>query len=97
MNSGCAPARVGIIGHPDVTSDMLLQNEDVPSSRGNHARCRRRSREAQPVGGEVQSGHDMAKHAYGCTTTAERTRATGRPAADDLTRSATRIRYFDMR
>lgn len=58
MDSRCAPTQVGIIRYPNVTGDVALQHEDVSTPRGNHSRCRRRTGKTQPIGREIQLGHD---------------------------------------
>jgi len=92
MDPGGVATRVGIVRHPHIPSDMLLQNEDVPASRGNHSRRWCRSWKPQPVGGEIQSGHDAAEHTYRCAATAESAGATGRAPTDDLTTPTVRFR-----
>lgn len=83
MNPRRAAARIGIICHPHVAADVLLQNEDMAAPGRNHSRRRRRPRKAQPVRGEIQFRDDAAKHAQGCAAAAERRRASGRTAAND--------------
>jgi hypothetical protein len=83
MNSRRVPARVGIVCHPHVAPDMLLQDEDVPAPGRNHSRRRRGTREAQPIMREIQFGHDTAEHPYRRAATAKRVGTPGRAAADN--------------
>lgn len=83
MNPRRAAARIGIICHPHVAAEVLLQNEDMAAPGRNHSRRRRRPRKAQPVRGEIQFRDDAAKYAQGCAAAAERRRASGRTAAND--------------
>ncbi len=78
-----ATARIGIIRHPHITAEVLLQNEDMAAPGRNHSRRRRRTRKAQPVRGEVQFRDDSAEHAQGCAAAAERRRASSRTPAND--------------
>ena len=85
MNPGCMAAGVGVVCHPGVAFDMLLQNEDMPASCCNHSRRRRCSRKPQPIGREIELRHDSAEHANRSPATAKGMRATGRATADGLT------------
>lgn len=62
MDSRCAPTRVGIVRHPNVTGDVPLQYEDVSTPRGNHSRRWRGTGKTQPIGRKIQLGHDATKH-----------------------------------
>ena len=83
MHPRRAAARIGIIRHPHIAAEVLLQNEDMAAPGRNHSRCRRRSGKAQPVRGEIQFRDDSAEHAQGCAAAAEGGRASGRTPADD--------------
>lgn len=84
MNSYGSTTRVGVIRHPGIAGDMLFQHEDVAASGRDHAGCRRRPRETEPVRCQIQFRHDTAKHTDRRTAAAERPRATGRTTADSL-------------
>ena len=77
-------AGVGIVCHPGIAFDMRLKHEYVPVSRSNHSRSRRGSGKAKPVRCEVQFRHDPAEDPQRGSATTERSRAAGRPTANQL-------------
>ena len=93
MNSRRVTTGVGIVGHPGVTIDVLLQDEDVPMSCSNHARCRRCPGKAKPVRCEIQFRHDPAEHAQGRAAATEGPRTAGRTTADDLRACNSHLRH----
>lgn len=100
VDPGRVTAGVGVVCHPGIAFDMLLQNEDMPMPRCDHSRRRRCSRKPQPIGREVQLRHDMTEHAKRGSATAEGMRTTGRTTADGLTacfRHFTRISEIALR
>lgn len=83
MNPRRATARIGIIRHPHVATEVLLQNEDMTAPGRNHSWRRRRPRKAQPVRGQIQFRNDATKHAQGSSAAAERRGASGRTPANN--------------
>lgn len=83
MQSGRATAGIGIICHPHIAAEVLLQNEDMAAAGRNHSRRRRRPRKAQPVRREIQFRDDATKYAQGGAAAAERRRAPGGAPANN--------------
>ena len=76
-------ARVGVIRHPHVAAERLLENKDMPPSRRDHSWRRRGAWKAQPVDARFNSGTTWPNTCSAAPQPQNDDGASGGPASDD--------------
>ena len=89
------PARVRIVGQPDVAFNMLLQHEDMVTADSSHARCWLRTWEAKPGRCKPKLPYCVAEYSNGSPTTAKCARGAASWMGQDV--STSNCRYSQQK